>query len=96
MPDNPWSKPKAVSYLHSVADVASRAGYPGDVARLGRRELQDFFTTHYTPQRLTIAIVGDVNPTQVGLAFEYCQWVKAIHQTSAGMGLLSALVLLCE
>ena len=42
-------------------------GWPEDVARIGRRELQDFFATHYTPKRLTIAIVGDVIPEKVCL-----------------------------
>ena len=65
----------------SLPATLARAGWPEDVARLGRRELQDFFTTHYTPQRLTIAIVGDVSPTKVQLPtplWLLCSWdVKA-------------------
>ncbi|KAK9810609.1 hypothetical protein WJX73_004170 [Symbiochloris irregularis] len=54
------------AYSHPVI------GWPEDVARIGRRELQDFFATHYTPKRLTIAIVGDVVPEKVEeLAVKY-------------------------
>lgn len=35
-------------------------GYPADLALLGRREVQAFFNQHYGPQRLSIAVVGDV------------------------------------
>ena len=41
------------------------AGYPEDVAKVGRRELQTFFERHYGPQALTIAIVGDVTVEEV-------------------------------
>jgi predicted Zn-dependent peptidase len=32
---------------------------------LTRRDVQEFFNAYYVPSNLTIAIVGDVNPTQV-------------------------------
>ncbi|MBD2078529.1 pitrilysin family protein [Leptolyngbya sp. FACHB-17] len=40
-------------------------GYPTDLANLTRQDVQTFFDTHYVPNNLTIAIVGDVNPTEV-------------------------------
>ena len=40
-------------------------GYPGDLALLGRREVQAFFNQHYGPQRLSIAVVGDVEVDKV-------------------------------
>ena len=43
------------------------AGWPEDVASLGRRELNNFHSTHYTPANMTIAVVGDVDPVQVCL-----------------------------
>ncbi|MER3435508.1 MAG: peptidase M16 [Leptolyngbya sp. ERB_1_1] len=39
-------------------------GYPTDLANLTRQDVQTFFETHYVPNNLTIAIVGDVNPTE--------------------------------
>lgn len=36
-------------------------GYPADLALLGRREVQSFFNEHYGPERLSIAVVGDVH-----------------------------------
>ena len=40
-------------------------GYDEDIRNLTRTDVQQFFDAHYTPGRLAIAIVGDVNPTQV-------------------------------
>lgn len=40
-------------------------GYPQDLKGLTREDVQNFFKTYYTPSNLTIAIVGDVNATQV-------------------------------
>lgn len=40
-------------------------GYSKDIASLTRQDVQQFFETHYVPNNLTIAIVGDVNPTEV-------------------------------
>ncbi|MBD2179617.1 insulinase family protein [Planktothrix sp. FACHB-1355] len=40
-------------------------GYDGDIRNLTREDVQEFFDTHYVPSKLTIAIVGDVNPAQV-------------------------------
>lgn len=40
-------------------------GYDEDIRNLTRQDVQDFFETHYSPDNLTIAIVGDVDPAQV-------------------------------
>ncbi|MBE9012171.1 insulinase family protein [Pseudanabaenaceae cyanobacterium LEGE 13415] len=40
-------------------------GYNQDLVNLTRQDVQSFFETHYVPNNLTIAIVGDVNPTEV-------------------------------
>lgn len=40
-------------------------GYNQDIRNLTRQNVQTFFETHYAPNNLTIALVGDVNPTQV-------------------------------
>ncbi len=40
-------------------------GYDEDIRNLTREDVQHFFDTHYVPSKLTIAIVGDVNPVQV-------------------------------
>lgn len=40
-------------------------GYSKDLGNMTRQDVTDFFNTHYTPNNLTIAIVGDVNPTEV-------------------------------
>lgn len=40
-------------------------GYEEDIRNLTREDVQQFFDTHYVPSNLTIAIVGDVNPTEV-------------------------------
>jgi predicted Zn-dependent peptidase len=40
-------------------------GYNRDIQNLTRQDVQQFFETHYTPNNLTVAIVGDVNPTEV-------------------------------
>ena len=40
-------------------------GFQRDIEAFGRREVQDFFGRHYGPRNLTIAIVGDVDPSQV-------------------------------
>lgn len=40
-------------------------GYDQDIRGLTRQDVQEFFETHYTPNNLTIAIVGDVNPAEV-------------------------------
>lgn len=39
-------------------------GYDQDIRGLTRKDVQAFFETHYAPNNLTIAIVGDVNPTE--------------------------------
>lgn len=40
-------------------------GYSEDLRNLTRQDVQDFFIQHYSPNNLTIAIVGDVDPVQV-------------------------------
>ncbi|WP_373693598.1 M16 family metallopeptidase [Limnofasciculus baicalensis] len=40
-------------------------GYDEDIRNLTRADVQQFFETHYVPSKLTIAIVGDVNPAEV-------------------------------
>jgi predicted Zn-dependent peptidase len=40
-------------------------GYDEDIRNLTREDVQKFFDTHYVASNLTIAVVGDVNPTQV-------------------------------
>lgn len=40
-------------------------GYDQDIRNLTRADVQEFFETHYVPSKITIAIVGDVNPTEV-------------------------------
>lgn len=40
-------------------------GYEQDIRNLTREDVQQFFTTHYVPRNLTMAVVGDVNPQQV-------------------------------
>lgn len=47
-------------------------GTVGDFERLGRREVEDFFRRRYRPDRLTCALVGDVDPDVVRrLATQY-------------------------
>ncbi|MGB3405151.1 MAG: pitrilysin family protein [Microcoleaceae cyanobacterium] len=40
-------------------------GYREDLASLTRQNVQDFFETYYVPNNLTVAVVGDVDPTEV-------------------------------
>ncbi len=40
-------------------------GYDEDIRNLSPQDVQTFFDTHYVPSNLAIAIVGDVNPTEV-------------------------------
>ncbi|MGK7946867.1 MAG: M16 family metallopeptidase [Microcystaceae cyanobacterium] len=40
-------------------------GYADDIANLSREDVETFFNAYYAPNNLTIAIAGDVNPTQV-------------------------------
>ncbi|MGH2412235.1 MAG: M16 family metallopeptidase, partial [Microcystaceae cyanobacterium] len=40
-------------------------GYNEDIRNLERGDVQQFFPTYYPPNNLTVAIVGDVNPTQI-------------------------------
>lgn len=40
-------------------------GYDEDIRNLTPANIRDFFATYYVPSNLTIAVVGDVNPTQV-------------------------------
>lgn len=40
-------------------------GYDQDIRNLTREDVQQFFDTHYIPSKLTMAVVGDVNPQEV-------------------------------
>ncbi|MGF1481554.1 MAG: M16 family metallopeptidase [Cyanophyceae cyanobacterium] len=40
-------------------------GYEEDIRNLTREDVQQFYETYYTPDNLTIAIVGDVEPERV-------------------------------
>ncbi|ELR97751.1 pitrilysin family protein [Gloeocapsa sp. PCC 73106] len=40
-------------------------GYNQDIRNLTRSDVEEFFQTYYTPNNLTIAIVGDVDPEEV-------------------------------
>ncbi len=40
-------------------------GWESDLDHLTMKDLQDFYEKHYTPERLTIAVVGDVKATEV-------------------------------
>ncbi|NRB09706.1 MAG: peptidase M16 [Richelia sp.] len=40
-------------------------GYEQDIRNLTREDIEDFFVTHYIPSKITIAIVGDVQPNEV-------------------------------
>ena len=40
-------------------------GYDEDIRNLSREDVQQFFSTYYVPNNLTVAIVGDVDPKQV-------------------------------
>lgn len=40
-------------------------GYDQDIRNLTPEDVQKFFNTYYVPSNLTIAVVGDVNPTEV-------------------------------
>jgi len=40
-------------------------GYEEDLRNLTRKDVQDFFTTYYVPSKLTMGVVGDVDPQEV-------------------------------
>ncbi len=40
-------------------------GYAEDLRKMTRTDIREFYETHYTPGRMKVAIVGDVNPSQV-------------------------------
>lgn len=40
-------------------------GYPEDLQNLTRADVREFFETYYTPNNMTIAVVGDVDPKEV-------------------------------
>jgi len=45
-------------------------GHMSDIQALTRAKAEAFFKKHYSPSSLTIAIVGDVNPTQIKMLAE--------------------------
>ena len=40
-------------------------GYPSDIASITRTETEEWFRTYYAPNRLTLAVVGDVRAEDV-------------------------------
>ena len=40
-------------------------GYDQDIRNLTHEDVKEFFQTHYVPSKLTIAVVGDVDPKEV-------------------------------
>lgn len=40
-------------------------GYASDLRNMTRQDIREFYTTHYTPGRMTVAIVGDVDPGEM-------------------------------
>lgn len=40
-------------------------GYETDIRNLTREDISQLYNTYYTPNRIIVAIVGDVNPTEV-------------------------------
>nr|WP_235620802.1 pitrilysin family protein [Halothece sp. PCC 7418] len=40
-------------------------GYEEDIRNLTRNDIRDFFETYYVPEKLTMAVVGDVDPQEV-------------------------------
>lgn len=58
-------------------------GYDKDIRNLTRQDVQTFFDEYYAPNNLTIALVGDVNPTEVKrLAQIYFGRFKSASSTS--------------
>jgi predicted Zn-dependent peptidase len=56
-------------------------GYEGDIDALSRENVEKFFKTYYSPNNLTIAIAGDVDPDEVQkLAKTYFGRFKAQSQ----------------
>lgn len=51
LPDHPYGRPVI--------------GYESDIRNLTRADIQQLFDTYYTPDRITVGIVGDVYPDQV-------------------------------
>jgi predicted Zn-dependent peptidase len=51
LPDHPYGRPVI--------------GYESDIRNLTRADIQDLFSTYYTPDRIIIGIVGDVDSKQV-------------------------------
>lgn len=51
LPDHPYGRPVI--------------GYEADIRNLTRADIQQLFDTYYTPDRITVGIVGDVYPDQV-------------------------------
>jgi predicted Zn-dependent peptidase len=68
---------KLLEEFLAVSFKAHPYGYPtighaSDIAHLRRREAADFFRSHYVPNNLTVAIVGDVSTEEcVKLAEKY-------------------------
>ncbi|CAI5509948.1 unnamed protein product [Closterium sp. Naga37s-1] len=62
-------------------------GYPSDFDRLGRKEVEAFFQQHYTPDKLTCAVVGDVSAAEVErLATKHSEGWEAARMAAAAVG----------
>jgi len=58
-------------------------GYEEDIRNLTREDIQEFYQTHYTPDNIIMAIVGDVDPNRVKeLAEAYFGRYQAVDRTS--------------
>ena len=56
--------------IYSAAYTAHRygvpiIGWPSDIQKVTRTEVESFFRKYYAPNRVTLGIVGDVNPDKV-------------------------------
>ncbi|KAK3238083.1 hypothetical protein CYMTET_51881 [Cymbomonas tetramitiformis] len=62
-------------------------GYPDDFLGLGRREVEGFFKARYRPEKLTCAVVGEVDPEEVErLAMKYFgAWQPANRAVTPGL-----------
>jgi predicted Zn-dependent peptidase len=45
-------------------------GWMSDIARVSRSEVEEFFRTHYAPNRCVVAVVGDFEPKEMVALFE--------------------------
>lgn len=68
LPDHPYGRPVI--------------GHEADIRNLTREDIQTFYQTHYTPDNIVMAIVGDVDPNRVKeLATAYFGRYQAVDRT---------------